>query len=212
MLALSVAIDAAAVAAEPAGYYVGGGFGAMGSDVDPGSVTGAVDTPPAEPIGPLSAITSDRSDLTYDAMVGYRFSARYAIELQYLWLGDVSMHADAGQQGGGLDARWRLKGPSVSAVAGWPISSRWDVYARAGAMFAETDATLVYTAASGDEPQRIKARETTTELVWGAGFAYHATPQWTVRLEYQQVPNAGDAGRTGELDVERITLGWVCHY
>jgi opacity protein-like surface antigen len=211
MLALSGAIYAAAVAAEPAGYYVGGGFGAMGSDIDTGSLAGAIETPAGEPVGPLSAITSDRSDLTYDALVGYRFSTRYAIELQYLWLGDVSMHAEAGRQDGGVDARWRLKGPSVSAIAGWPISPRWDVYMRAGAMFAETDATIVY-AASGDEPQRIKARETTTELVWGAGFAYNATPQWTVRLEYQQVPNAGDPGRTGELDVERITLGWVCHY
>jgi opacity protein-like surface antigen len=184
----------------------------MRTEIDTGSVAGAIGTPADEPVGPLSEDSENRSDPTYDALVGYRFSPHYALELQYLWLGDVSMAADAATEGGSVDGRWRFKGPAVSALAGWPISSRWDCYARVGAMFTETDATLVYAAATDAEPQRIKQRETTTELVWGAGFAYHATPQWTVRLEYQQVPNAGDTERTGETDIERFTLGWVYHY
>jgi opacity protein-like surface antigen len=184
----------------------------MRAGIDTGSVAGAIGTPADEPVGPLGDINSNRSDPTYDALVGYRFSPHFAIELQYLWLGDVSMTADAAPEEGSVDGRWRFKGPAVSALAGWPISTRWDVYARAGAMFTETDATLVHAAAPDAEPQRIKQRETTTELVWGAGFAYHATPQWTLRLEYQQVPNAGEADRTGEMGVERFTFGWVYHY
>ena len=210
-LALVGALCADRSDADQSGYYVGGGVGGAAAHIDTGSVSAAAGGEAGDAVGPLTEVDSDLSHVTYDAIVGYRFSPRLALELQYLWLGDTSVRAVADGDAT-VDGRWRVKGPAVAVIAGWPISSRWDVYGRAGAMFAETDATLVHDDGSGSDPQRVKARETTTELHWGAGFAYHASSQWTFRLEYQQVSNVGEAERTGELDVERYTLGWVYHY
>jgi opacity protein-like surface antigen len=84
------------------------------------------------------------------------------------------------------------------------------VVGRAGALWVEMDATLQWQGGSPDE--RAKIRETTTELIWGIGAAYHASSQWTLRLEYQQVPDVGDSARSGELDIERYTLNWVYSY
>ena len=204
--------------ADRAGYYVGGDVGLGKADIGTGELHGALQTAfdAAEADLTLRPTSANRDDLVYGALVGYRFSEFLAFEAQYLWLGEYALTADVVATKGGNTAdgevagRWHVKGPALSVVGSWPLSSRWDIYGRAGALWAEMDATLQWQGGSPDE--RAKIRETTTELIWGIGAAYHASPQWTVRLEYQQVPDVGDSARSGELDIERYTLVWVYSY
>jgi opacity protein-like surface antigen len=200
------------------GYYVGGDVGMGKADVATSSVKAAfaaafdgVQLAPAyRPTG------SDRDDLTYGAIVGYQFSPYLALEAQYFWLGEYALASEGTVTHGGIDgasratADWHVKGPAVSALGSWPVSSRWDLYVRLGAFWAQTDAT--FTVEDSLVSERTKARETTTELLWGIGAAYHPVRQWTLRFEYQKVPDVGERVRTGEIDIERYTFGWVYSY
>jgi opacity protein-like surface antigen len=200
------------------GYYVGGDVGIGKADI----VTSNLNTAFAAAFDGLEfdpvyrQTGSDRDDLTYGAIVGYRFSPYLALELQYLWLGEYSMAGEGTVSDGEITAvsrataSWHVKGPAASVLASWPVSSRWDLFGRAGAVWAQTDAT--FTVEDFIVSERAKAKETTTELLWGIGAAYHPTRQWTLRFEYQQVPDVGEQGRTGEIDVERYTFGWVYSY
>ena len=206
------------VDADPVGYYVGGDVGIGKADIETSNLNDAFAAafdglqfdPAYQPTG------SDRGDLTYGAIVGYRFSPYLALEAQYLWLGDYSLVAEGTVTDGEVigvshaTVSWHVKGPAASVLGSWPVSSRWDLYGRAGALWAQTDAT--FTVEDFIVSERAKVKETTTELLWGIGAAYHPTPQWTLRFEYQQVPDAGEHGRTGEIDIERYTLGWVYSY
>jgi opacity protein-like surface antigen len=202
--------------ADRVGYYVGGDAGNATAEV-PGGLPAALPTAFDGVAADLTfhPTTADREEFTYGACVGYRYSAYLAVEAQYVWLGEYALAADVVATDGGdsigqAAASWHAKGPAVSVLGSWPLASRWDVYARAGALWAEMDATLQLQGVPS--AGRTKARTTTTELIWGIGAAYQATPQWTVRVEYQQVPDLGDGPRSGEFDVERYTLGWVYSY
>ena len=77
-------------------------------------------------------------------------------------------------------ASWHVKGPAAWGLRSWPVSSHWDLYGRAGAVWAQTDAT--FTVEDFIVSERAKAKETTTELLWGIGAAYHPNRQWTLRF------------------------------
>jgi opacity protein-like surface antigen len=203
-------------AADSVGYYVGGDVGIGKADI----ATSNLDAAFAAAFDGLQlaptyrATGSDRDDLTYGALVGYRFSPYLALEAQYLWLGEYSLAAEGVtskfEAASHATADWHVKGPAASVLGSWPVSSRWDLYGRLGALWAQTDAT--FTVEQLDVAGRAKAKETTTELLWGIGAAYHPTRQWALRFEYQRVPNAGERDRTGEIDIERYTLGWIYSY
>jgi opacity protein-like surface antigen len=203
-------------AADSVGYYVGGDVGIGKADIATSNLSAAFAAafdglqlaPVYQPTG------SDRDDLTYGALVGYRFSPYLAVEAQYLWLGEYSLAAEGltsnFEAPSHTTADWHVKGPAASVLGSWPVSSRWDIYGRLGALWAQTDAT--FTVEQLDVAERAKAKETSTELLWGIGASYHPTRQWALRFEYQQVPDVGERGRTGEIDIERYTLGWIYSY
>jgi opacity protein-like surface antigen len=203
--------------ADNVGYYVGGDVGIGKAAVQPSDLRAAFAAAfGGLQLAPTYRLTgADRDDLTYGAIVGYRFSPYLALEAQYLWLGEYSLAAQGVtsklEAPSHTTADWRVKGPAVSALGSWPVSSRWDLYGRLGALWAQTDATFTLEQLFVVS-ERAKAKETTTELLWGIGAAYHPAKQWTLRFEYQQVPDVGERGRTGEIDIERYTLGWVYSY
>ena len=204
--------------ADSVGYYVGGDVGMGKAEISTSNLSAAFAAAfDGLPLAPVYRPTrSNRDDLTYGALVGYRFSPYLALEAQYLWLGEYTLAAQGDVTDGEViavsdaTASWHVKGPAASVLGSWPVSSRWDLYARVGALWAQTDAT--FTVEDSIVSSRAKAKETTTELLWGIGASYHPTRQWALRFEYQQVPNAGERNRTGEIDIERYTLGWIYSY
>jgi hypothetical protein len=168
----------------------------------------------------------DTQDQGYAALAGYRIHANLAIEGMFVTFGEVTYTAQSEGvvnliTSDGLQTlplgietvlRSRLSGLGLSALAIWPISYRWEVYARGGIQFSSirTDATVERT--SGTE--RIRgaeasiARESTLDLMAGAGVAVSIHDVYGARLEYLRVIDAGsDSVSRGDADM--ISLGII---
>jgi opacity protein-like surface antigen len=89
-----------------------------------------------------------------------------------------------------------------------PFAEVWEVYARLGMYFGDTEATLDTTIdgvavpeLSGDDS---KSEE---EFIYGIGIGYTFNETWNFRAEYTIFPDIGDEDLTGEADVDRFVVG-----
>lgn len=211
--ALSTAISASADARD-AGFYVGVDAGQSTLDVDKSdldtAILWAVDQSGFSVISATSDL--DDSDTTYSVFAGYRFLPYLAVELSWLDVGKASYNATGTITDGfstadieiGADAE--VSGPALSVLGIYPFNEHWEVFGRAGVMFAETELSAgVPIPGLGTFSDSISAD--TEEFLWGAGISYNFNDQIGARVEYAQVLDAGDQDETGEGDVDRIVLG-----
>jgi OOP family OmpA-OmpF porin len=207
-------LSGAASAAEGTGFYVGVDAGQSSFDMKKGEIDSGVAFAIEDVLGLAIVDASsklDDSDTTYSLFVGYRFLPYLAVEASYLDLGKATYKASGTVTDGEslIDANvnldWDSKGPTLSVLGILPFADVWDVYARLGVFFADTKANIKLSAL-GDSGA-VDTSKNTTEFLWGVGGGYTFLDNWTVRLEYQMIPNLGDKNETGEFDADRITLG-----
>ncbi len=92
----------------------------------------------------------DTKDSAFGFFAGYRFSTHFAVEGGYMELGTVKYRARPRGNITGVptDATLNLDsstaGINVSALGIWPLSYRWEVYGRAGALFSSNDFSIYY--------------------------------------------------------------------
>jgi hypothetical protein len=205
-------------AAEAKGFYMGFDVGMSRADIDKREIDRAV-VDAFESVG-LIVLDGDsrleEADGTYGLIAGYRIGPYLAFEAQYLWLGEPYYRAEGTITDGVFvapakaEVEWDSKGAALSALGIWPLARQWELFARAGAYFAETSTTVSLSIDGLQARERLS--KSTTELLWGVGGTYIAGANWSVRLEYQQVPDLGDDDRTGETDVERLNLAWLYRF
>jgi hypothetical protein len=87
------------------------------------------------------------------------------------------------------DTRASLKGQYAAVLAAWP-RARWDVFAKLGAMFADTSATTnriyryrVSWVESDESSTWMDASDDSIELLLGIGAAYRFTEHYGAALE-----------------------------
>lgn len=212
-IALSGAFVPTAQAAQ-LGPYVGGSYGAterdfsigpfdnyflnfffpeVGVTPDPGAHTSSLDT----------------SDSGFSGVVGYRMTAHFAIEGMFLDLGEMTYRATT--QGtlseepftGETKVRGEMSGIGLHGLAIWPLSYRWELYARGGVQF--TTARL--NARVNDFPFDL-GRDSTTDFVAGVGVAMSMLEIYGLRLEYIRVLDAANEQTAGG-DTDFMSLGFI---
>lgn len=205
-----------AQAAQP-GFYVGGFYGqsdkqleaAAGFDIY--AMTQVFPSPNVQLTVESMTSTLDKSDSAFGFLAGYRFTPHFAVEGGYIDLGKVSYRATARGNITGiptdafLNIDTETAGISVAALGVWPLSYRWEVYGRAGAMFSSNDFRAVYDDVE-QNPRRAEFSENDVDIMVGVGTSYNFLEIYDVRLEYQRIFDAGDKA-TAEGDVDAITLG-----
>lgn len=204
----------AAQAAEP-GFYIGGWYGKGKKDID----IGGFDTYALTRVFPDDSIqftpeamtsTLEDSDSGFGFFGGYRFNTHFAIEGGYMDLGSVSYRANATGNITGvpsdaiLNVNTDTSGMAVAALGVWPMSYRWEVYGRAGAMFSSTEFRAFYS--DIERPRSLRYSEGDVDFIVGVGTSYNFLEIYDLRLEFQRVLDAGDKS-TGEGDVDMISLG-----
>jgi opacity protein-like surface antigen len=140
---------------------------------------------------------------------GYRINRYLAVEASYVNLGTleanhtVSIPAVLG--GGTLSFHRELEtaGPALTAFGVLPLSDSWQLYARAGMLFADTDLT---TAISGNSNTSSFDSDVTT---LGAGAQFDWRGHWSARLEFQRSLDVGGDEVASEADVDSISLGFL---
>ncbi len=229
MLAFGLSAPYIAQAAQ-LGPYVGGLYGMTERQDDGASFESFVlnDFYPALAITPTTHLAKfENEDQGYAVLAGYRVHANLAIEGMFAYLGEVEYRAysdgtvDLFDEEGNLNALpltvdtvvdSELTGLGVYALGIWPISYRWEAYARAGLQFS-TGRTNVRTTRIGGTERIGRAeagirRESELDLAAGVGMAMSVFDIYGLRIEYLRVFEAGhDAIARGDADM--LSLGFI---
>lgn len=154
--------------------------------------------------------TMDDSFNGYGFYGGYRFTKHLAVEGGYLNIGSFKYRSrvmgaiDGVPSTGALNYDGETAGITVAALGVWPMSYRWEIYGRAGVLFASNTASVYYADVQG--PLRTEFNENSVDLLAGVGTSFNFLEIYDFRLEYQRVFDAGDEA-IGEGDADTISLG-----
>lgn len=204
-----------AQAAQP-GFYIGAMYGQADKQIDVEEFnTYAATVVYPNPVVQLTVesmtATLDTSDNGYGFFGGYRFNTHFAVEGGYVDLGTVSYRANLRGNITGIptdavtNVDTETSGITVSALGVWPLSYRWEVYGRAGALFSSNNFRLFYDDVE-QNPRRNRFSESDVDLLAGVGTSFSFFEIYDVRLEYQRIFDAGDK-TTGEGDNDVLSLG-----
>lgn len=205
----------AAWAGQP-GFYVGGLYGQSEKQIDiAGFDTYAMTRVFASPNVDLTveSMTSslDDGDAGFGFFAGYRFNTHLAVEAGYLDLGSVAYRVNARGNITGIPTDARLNvdtetsGMTAAALGIWPMSYRWEIYGRVGALFSSNDFRAFYDDVE-QNPRRAQFSENDVDLLAGLGTSFTFLEIYDFRLEFQRIFDAGDK-TTGEADLDLISLG-----
>lgn len=162
--------------------------------------------------------TSDINDQDsmWGVQIGYRFNKWVAAEIGYVDLGKYNYTAQLtstftanpdipdGTYTYQSSARYLSSGPTIAAVGLFPIGERFDVYGRAGLLFAETRFRVKYDIGPG---YSLENDAGTQEYFVGGGFAWNFSEDYNVRTDATYFLDLGDDDRTTESSVFMLTLG-----
>jgi OOP family OmpA-OmpF porin len=194
------------------GFYIGGAYGQTEKDV----VITDFDAYAGQIFDNLGfTVTSGASSVDdsfngYGFYGGYRFTTHFGVEGGYFNLGSFKYRARVNGTIGGLPSAAAVNydgetsGITVAAIGVWPLSYRWEVYGRAGALFASNTASVYYADVQG--PLRDEFSENSVDLLAGIGTSLNFLEIYDLRLEYQRVFDAGDEV-IGEGDADTISIG-----
>ncbi|HVN42653.1 MAG TPA: outer membrane beta-barrel protein [Steroidobacteraceae bacterium] len=219
LLAGFVALVAAnAAMAEKSGFYVGADLGATYFNLNKSMFDNAVgDYITSYGAGVDSGTSSvDKHDMTFSVFVGYRFLPYLAAELAYIDLGQahykastaISVVTEDGTSLGTADFKVRetSAGEALSVLGIWPVRPDLDAFVRVGAYYGETKVSADITSdLIPGESSSVSKR--TTEVLYGIGADWHVADRWSLRLEFERIPNVGDKSTTGEANVDLYKVG-----
>jgi hypothetical protein len=154
----------------------------------------------------------DAEDSSYGFVVGWRLTEHIALEGGYMDLGEV-VYRDRSTglvDGTPPEESWAqnvessTSGIALSALGIWPLSYRWEVYARAGVLISNNTERVFITDNVGSES--LRASKSGADLLAGVGLSFSIVEIYQVRLEFGRVFDAGEDDTLDEADVDMATL------
>lgn len=157
------------------------------------------------------------SDIGYQAAFGYRFARYVAAEIGLAQYGDLTSTVRANVVQGAeripvsVKLNFAVGGPVVSGIGILPLGDHFELYGRAGVLFASSEREI--TSRVDGEPNAFgSAKGDSTEMVLGLGFAWHVNQMYTIRGEFQKIDEIGDENRSGVEDMTSTTVGLVVRF
>jgi hypothetical protein len=202
------------------GFYVGGAFGVATKDTPSTEYEALADFlyEDVYSFTPTSGAPSfDDSDTSYSLLVGYRLNRYIALEGGYARLGKLAYRSfasgdfpnDRGEVNLSMDSE--TSGFSVAALGVLPLNYSWEIYGRAGMLFATNEFSLTIRA-RGDvfaQPSGADSfSKSSEEMFAGLGVSFRFFDIYDLRLEYQRYFDAGneETFNVGDLDVATLGL------
>jgi hypothetical protein len=154
----------------------------------------------------------DSKDSSYGFVVGWRLTEHIALEGGYMDLGDVTYRdRSTGLSEGFPDPEnWAqnvessTSGIALSALGIWPLTYRWEVYARGGLLISNNTESVFITDGIGSES--LRGSKSGADLLAGVGVSFSVVEIYNIRLEYGRVFDAGEDDTLDEADVDMATL------
>ena len=233
-LAIGCVLSTAAVAQESQGFYFGvwGGAGefdfpsksAYDRTVSESLSSDIVLLPGSATLTSVGNSDLDDSLSVWGVQVGYRFNKYVALEVGYVDLGELLYRLPGTTSGtydisptqtvgisGRIERATQLTSSGItgSVLGILPLGERFDLHLRGGLYSADTRVTERIRFTSSDPVQNLAHRRvdaSQTELYAGAGAAWNINESFTLRVEYQKFFDVGDDEKTGEGDVDTLSL------
>jgi opacity protein-like surface antigen len=175
----------------------------------PGPVVGGVTT--AIEARPLLWLPGDDDEgAGWNVTAGYRINRYLAVEAGYSNLGTLSsthtIDIPPIVGGGSFTFHRELEtaGPSLTAFGVLPLSDSWQLYARVGMLFADSDLTTRL-----DGGGSVSSSFDSDATTLGAGAQYDWAGHWSARLEFQRTQELGGDDVANNADVDAISLGFL---
>jgi OmpA-OmpF porin, OOP family len=156
--------------------------------------------------------TLDTEDATWSVLAGYRLSPYFAFEGGYRQLANVSYRSSgtiavpgvAGVLPARADFDVEADGFTLGGLVTLPVGSAFDVHARFGVFFADTEATITASVANTADSGSESA--SSSNLFYGIGAGLKFSDAWTLSLDYELFKDVGEEDTTGEADLSAIML------
>lgn len=220
--ALGVALGHAATAAER-GFYIGGQVGQSSMDASRSFYELFNDDIQSFSFFTRTQQSSsfDNSDTAYGVAIGYRLTPHLALEGAYNNFGQVTYQSrstgtfpqDSGTENVNIETE--TTGFTFAALGVLPLSHNWELFARAGALFANNSLKITVTAQGQQFIPPLGTRfsgsdtEGTTGLFAGVGVSRRFFDIYALRLEYQRAFDAGTESTGGKGDLDAALLGLI---
>lgn len=143
-----------------AGFYVNGNVGYGHVDVDISDID-------------LPGVKIERNSFAWSANVGYQFNKYIAVEGGYMMLPYIKVSAD------GDSIKLHTNAGVLVAKGMYPISDKFDVFAKAGIAYLSHSVSV----SAGASSASVSANDGTVEPVAGLGVDYNITPKVAVTAQ-----------------------------
>jgi hypothetical protein len=165
--------------------------------------------------------TVKETDTVYGFLGGWRWRPNLAFELGYLDLGETKFRShdninvqfldntgvtQSVNDTGATGLRAGTTGIALSALGIWPINYRFEIYGRAGVIFATNRITESISTGNFGAVS-VSDSKSSTDFLAGAGASLSFLDIYQARLEFTRVFKAGDGDFVPEADVDLISLG-----
>jgi len=197
-------------AAAQSSWYVGASLGQSAIKASPGEVESGF---LLDDGFTASGTTLDKKDTGWKGYAGYRFNPFFAAEVGYADLGSASFNttivgAPAGTTPAPpfpIHATAKARGVFLSALAHWPITQAFSLFAKAGVFRSDAKFTELIT---GTDITRVSRTDRRSDANYGVGLQWQFTGTVAARLEWERFKNIGRGigGREGR-DVDFASAG-----
>jgi hypothetical protein len=110
-----------------------------------------------------------------------------------------------------LTVSYQIGGPMLSFVGILPLSDKFEVYGRAGMLFASGDLEVVQRV-DGDVTGLGRSKDDSSEPVFGLGAAYHFGQIYSARVEYVRLSDVGEGTGNGGEDIDVLSIGAIVRF
>ena len=202
-------------AAAQSSWYVGASLGQSAIKASPGEVESGF---LLDDGFTASGTTLDKKDTGWKGYAGYRFNPFFAAEAGYADLGSASFNttivgAPAGTTPAPpfpIHATAKARGVFLSALAHWPVTQAFSLFAKAGVFRSDAKFTELIT---GTDITRVSRTDRRSDANYGVGLQWQFTGTVGARLEWERFRNIGRGigGREGR-DVDFASAGLVVQF
>lgn len=148
----------------------------------------------------------DDSDTGFKLQLGYKFGPNWAVEGGYVDLGKFNYHATfSGPTAGAASADVKATGWNIAGLAIWPINDKFSMFAKLGAIDARVEENAMATGSGVTANGNISS--TKVKAHYGLGATFNLSKEWSLRAEWERFDKLGDKNKTGESDVDLLSIG-----
>lgn len=166
-----------------------------------------------------TTIETEDTDMGYQAAFGFRFNRYLAAELALVQLGELSTTARGDLDIGApttfpasMKVSHQVGGPLLSLVGVLPLSDKFEIYGRAGVLFANSEREIVQRV-DGQVTGLGRGKGDSSEPVFGIGATYHFNQIYSARAEFMRLSDVGeDDNNGGTEDIDVLSIGAVIRF